>query len=108
APLGRGPLGDFVLSLYPESLCPHLGEIVLGFEPYFEVELFRSDPRDFARTCRAWLTALRERQGEAAAVVGQDIVTRFRRYLAASEIQFRTRVVTNYRMILHRRREIRD
>jgi cyclopropane-fatty-acyl-phospholipid synthase len=60
APLGRGPLGDFVLSLYPESLCPHLGELVLGFEPWFEVELLRSDPGDFARTCRAWLTGLRE------------------------------------------------
>jgi cyclopropane-fatty-acyl-phospholipid synthase len=107
-PLGRGPLGDFVLSLYPESLCPHLAEIVLGFEPYFEVELFRSDPGDFARTCRAWLTALREREGEAAAVVGPEVVRRFRRYLAASEIQFRTRVVTNYRMILHRRPEIRQ
>ena len=43
-PLGRGPLGDFVLSLFPESLCPHLGEIVLGFEPFFEVEVLRSDP----------------------------------------------------------------
>jgi cyclopropane-fatty-acyl-phospholipid synthase len=107
-PLGRGPLGDFVLSLYPESLCPHLAEIVLGFEPYFEVELFRSDPGDFARTCRAWLTALREHEREAAAVVGQDVVSRFRRYLAASEIQFRTRLVTNYRMVLHRRPEIRD
>ena len=62
APLGRGPLGDFVLSLYPESLCPHLGELVLGFEPWFEVELLRSDPGDFARTCRAWLTGLREHE----------------------------------------------
>ena len=33
APLGRGPLGDFVLEIFPESICPHLCEIVLGFEP---------------------------------------------------------------------------
>jgi len=107
APLGRGPLGDFVLNLYPESLCPHLGEIVLGFEPYFELELLRSDPGDFARTSRAWLTALREREEEAAAVVGSQVVATFRRYLAASEIQFRTRTVTNYRLVLHRRPEVR-
>jgi cyclopropane-fatty-acyl-phospholipid synthase len=107
APLGRGPLGDFVLNLYPESLCPHLGEIVLGFEPFFEVEVLRSDPGDFARTCRAWLTALREHEHEAAAAVGEQVVRQFRRYLAASEIQFRTRTVTNYRLILHRRPEVR-
>jgi len=107
APLGRGPLGDFVLSLYPESLCPHLSEIVLGFEPFFEIEMLRSDPGDFARTCRGWLTALREHEREAAAVVGQQVVRQFRRYLASSEIQFRTRIVTNYRLVLHRRAGVR-
>ena len=107
APLGRGPLGDFVLSLYPESLCPHLGEIVLGFEPFFEVELLRSDPGDFARTCRAWLTALREHEREASAAAGEQAVRQFRRYLASSEIQFRTRTVTNYRLVLHRRPDVR-
>jgi len=107
APLGRGPLGDFVLNLYPESLCPHLGEIVLGFEPFFELEVLRSDPGDFARTCRAWLTALREHEHEATAIVGEPAVRQFRRYLAASEIQFRTRIVTNYRLVLHRRPQVR-
>jgi cyclopropane-fatty-acyl-phospholipid synthase len=107
APLGRGPLGDFVLSLYPESLCPHLGEIVLGFEPFFEVEVLRSDPIDFARTCRVWLTALREHEREAADAVGGQVVRQFRRYLASSEIQFRTRIVTNYRLVLHRRPDVR-
>jgi cyclopropane-fatty-acyl-phospholipid synthase len=107
APLGRGPLGDFVLSLYPESLCPHLAEIVLGFEPFFEVEVLRSDPGDFARTCRAWLTALREHEREAAVAADEQAVRQFRRYLAASEIQFRTRIVTNYRLVLHRRPAVR-
>ena len=108
APLGRGPLGDFVLSLYPESLCPHLGELVLGFEPWFEVELLRSDPGDFARTCRAWLTGLRDHEREAAAIAGELAPRQFRRYLAASEIQFRARVVTNYRVVLRRRPEARS
>src|SRR5207244_1475706 len=52
SPLGRGPLGDVVLEIFPESICPHLAEIVLGFEPYFEVEVLRSDAADFARTFR--------------------------------------------------------
>jgi cyclopropane-fatty-acyl-phospholipid synthase len=106
-PLGRGPLGDFVLELFPESLCPHLGEIVLGFEPYFEVEVLRADPDDFARTFRAWLSALREHEDAAAAVVGDQVFRQFRRYLAASEIQFRTRTITNFRFVLHRRPEVR-
>ena len=80
---------------------------MLGFEPFFEVEVLRSDPADFARTCRAWLTALREHERQAAAVVGEQVVRQFRRYLAASEIQFRMRIVTNYRLILHRRPELR-
>jgi hypothetical protein len=34
-------------------------------------------------------------------------VRQFRRYLAASEIQFRTRIITNYRLVLHRRSGVR-
>jgi len=102
-PGGRGPLGDFVLSLYPESVCPHLSEIVLGLEPYFQLEVLRSDADDFARTCRAWLVGLRAHQEEAAAFVGAEVAGNFRRYLAASELQFRTRSITNYRLVLRRR-----
>jgi cyclopropane-fatty-acyl-phospholipid synthase len=105
--LGRGPLGDFVLSLYPESVCPHLSEIVLGFEPFFEVEMLHSDAGDFARTCRSWLTALRKHEEAAAEIVGEPVVRQFCRYLAASEIQFRTRIITNYRLVLRRRPKVR-
>jgi cyclopropane-fatty-acyl-phospholipid synthase len=103
--LGRGPLGDHVLELFPESLCPHLQEVLLGLEPWFSLDALRSDADDFARTFRAWLLALRARQEEASAVVGEDTVRRFRRYLAACEVQFRTRVITNFRLVLTRRSE---
>ena len=106
-PLGRGPLGDFVLNLFPESLCPHLGEIVLGLEPYFEIEVLRSDGADFARTFRAWLVALRDHEEETSAIAGEELHRQFRRYLAASELQFRTRVITNYRLVLRRRPDVR-
>jgi len=107
SPLGRGPLGDFVLELFPESLCPHLCEIVLGFEPFLEVEVLRSDPADFARTFRAWQIAMRDHEAEVTAIVGETTARRFRRYLASSEIQFRTRTITNYRLVLHRRPALR-
>jgi cyclopropane-fatty-acyl-phospholipid synthase len=107
APRGRGPLGDLVLELFPESICPHLCEIVLGFEPYFEVELLRSDAADFARTFRLWLLALREHDAAASALVGAETVRRYRRYLVSSEMQFRTGALTNVRLVLHRRPKLR-
>jgi len=107
SPLGRGPLGDAVLKMYPESLCPHLCEIVLGFEPYFEVELLQADADDFARTCRLWHLALRAHHAKAASLVGVETVRRFRQYLVSSEVQFRTRAITNYRFVLHRRPSLR-
>jgi cyclopropane-fatty-acyl-phospholipid synthase len=107
SPLGRGPLGDSVLDIFPESICPHLSELVLAFEPYFEVELLRSDAADFARTCRLWLLALRAHEADAVARVGADTTQRFRRYLVSSEIQFRAGILTNYRVVLHRRPSLR-
>jgi cyclopropane-fatty-acyl-phospholipid synthase len=107
APLGRGPLGDFVLGLYPESLSPHLCEIVLGFEPYFLVRDLRADGADFGRTIRAWLTSLVAHRAEAEAIVGVDTYRRFKTYLAASEVQFRMRTITNYRLVLERRPSVR-
>jgi cyclopropane-fatty-acyl-phospholipid synthase len=102
-PLGRGPVGDHVLELFPESICPHLQEILLGAEPWFSLDVLRSDGEDFARTFRAWLLALRAHEDEAAALVGEATVRRFHRYLAACELQFRTRALTNYRLVLTRR-----
>jgi cyclopropane-fatty-acyl-phospholipid synthase len=102
-PLGRGPLGDVVLGVYPESICPHLSELVLGFEPYFEVELLRADAADFARTLRCWLLALRSGAESAAAAVGAETVRRWMKYLIASEVQFRMGTISNYRVVLRRR-----
>ena len=107
SPLGRGPLGDFVLEIYPESICPHLCEIVLGFEPYFEVDVLRSDAADFARTTRLWHLALRAHETEAVQLLGAETVRRFRRYLVSSEMQFRTHTITNSRLVLHRRPVLR-
>jgi cyclopropane-fatty-acyl-phospholipid synthase len=100
---GRGPLGDVVLDLFPESLCPHLAEIVLGFEPWFRLEVLRSDAADFARTFRAWSVRLRRAREPAEAIVGPAVVRQFLRYLASSEVQFRTGALTNYRLVLRRR-----
>jgi cyclopropane-fatty-acyl-phospholipid synthase len=96
-------LGDTVLAIFPESICPHLNEVVLGFEPWFEVRLLRSDAADFAATCRAWSQRLRAHEADATAAAGAETVRRFRQYLASSEVQFRLGAITNYRFVLQRR-----
>jgi len=103
SPFGRGPLGDVVLDVYPESLSPDLGELLLGLEPYFAVEILRSDAADFARTCRHWLLALRSAEFEATAMVGPDTYRAWYRYVLSSEVQFRMNTITNYRLVLRRR-----
>ena len=100
---GRGPLGDSVLALFPESVCPHLSEVVLGFAPWFEVELLRADGGDFARTFRHWQLRLRAHEAAAAEATDPATVRRFRQYMAASEVQFRSGALTNYRIVLCRR-----
>jgi cyclopropane-fatty-acyl-phospholipid synthase len=108
SPLGRGPVGDFVLGLFPESSCPHLSELVLGFEPWFEVELLEPAGADFARTFRCWQIRLRQAEAAAVELVGAETFRRFRRYLAASELMFRTRALTNYRLVLRRRPALKE
>ncbi len=100
---GRGSMADLVLGLFPESLAPHLWELVGGFEPWFEVEVLRSDPADFATTARSWLVGLRDRAEDARRIVGEETYRRFHRYLVATEMQFRLGELTNYRVVLRRR-----
>jgi len=40
-------------------------------------------------------------------LAGADTVRRFQRYLISSEVQFRTNIITNYRVVLHRRPVLR-
>ena len=96
-----------MLGLYPESISPHLCEIVLGFEPYFLVRELRADGSDFGRTIHAWLAALVARRPAAEAAVGAAAYRQFKTYLAASEVQFRLRAITNYRLVLERRPSVR-
>jgi cyclopropane-fatty-acyl-phospholipid synthase len=107
SPLGRGPLGDTVLGVYPESLCPNLSELVLGFEPWFEVMRLESAADDFARTMKCWAADLRTHRTTAEDLVGPDTTRQFWQYLVASDVQFRLGVITNYRVVLRRRPAIR-
>ena len=54
-----------------------------------------------------WLAALVAHRAEAEAAVGAATYRRFKTYLAASEVQFRLRAITNYRLVLERRPSVR-
>jgi cyclopropane fatty-acyl-phospholipid synthase-like methyltransferase len=89
--------------VYPESLCPNLSELILGFEPWFELEVLQSAASDFARTVRQWTRNLRANLQAAVDLIGPERAKQYRQYLIASDVQFRLGVITNYRVVLHRR-----
>ena len=103
SPLGRGPLGDIVLSIFPESICPHLSSWCSASSRTSRSKLLRVGRRGFRQDVPALAAGAARARGEAIALVGADTVRRFRRYLVSSEIQFRTRGLTNYRVVLQRR-----
>jgi cyclopropane-fatty-acyl-phospholipid synthase len=102
---GRGPLADFLRTeIFPEATPGHLSEIAVSWEPVFELDLLTSEPRDHARTYRAWLLRLRENRASIEALVGRERYRQFWQYLAATEALFRTREWSVYRIILTKRR----
>ena len=72
---------SFLMEVYPESELPTLSEILAASGGLFEPVLVRNDRQDYARTCREWLRRLRARRQEAIALVGDEVVARYERYL---------------------------
>jgi cyclopropane-fatty-acyl-phospholipid synthase len=90
-PVDRQGMRDILLivkRMFPESELPYPSDVVLAAEGHFEIESMRNDRLHYARTCRAWLAALRSRYEEAVAVAGQEIVDLYADYLAACIRQF--------------------
>ncbi len=97
SPLGRGPLGDVVLQLYPESLCPHL----CGARPRLRAVLRGGSPPVGRRGFRQDVPALAPRAARARS--GGRARRRGRRHAASGAISRRRKssfvpvAVTNYR-----------
>jgi cyclopropane-fatty-acyl-phospholipid synthase len=102
---GRGPLADFLRTrIFPEATPAHLSEIVVSWEPVFELDHLSSEPRDHARTYREWLLRLRAERRAIEGLIGAELYHEFWRYLAGAEALFRTSEWSVYRMLLTRRR----
>jgi cyclopropane-fatty-acyl-phospholipid synthase len=87
---GQG-LRDFsyiVKKMFPESDLPHPADVIGAIEGTFEAVEMRNDRQMYVRTCQAWLERLDANREPAVAVVGEEIVDVYRRYLEACIRQF--------------------
>jgi cyclopropane-fatty-acyl-phospholipid synthase len=88
--------------IFPETDPPRLADIVAASDGLFEFESLRNDRRDYARTCKEWLTRLRAKRAEATALVGEAAFTRYVRYLQLSAVGFEAGYLALFRVVLSR------
>jgi cyclopropane-fatty-acyl-phospholipid synthase len=86
--------------IFQETDPPTLSEIAIAAQGIFEVMALRNDRMDYGRTCRHWLRRLRENRERAVAVVGDENVSRYERYLQLSTIGFETGRLSLFRITL--------
>lgn len=86
--------------IFKETDPPRLANIAEATEGTFEVVALRNDRHDYARTCREWLTRLQDQRAAAVAVVGEEVVARYERYLQYSFIGFETGNLALFRITL--------
>jgi cyclopropane-fatty-acyl-phospholipid synthase len=88
--------------IFPESDFPRLADIAEAAEGSFEVLAVRNDRMDYARAYRAWFDALRAREREAVALVGDEAVERYKRYLRLFSYSFEMGAFDLLRLTLRR------
>jgi cyclopropane-fatty-acyl-phospholipid synthase len=92
----------FAEQIFPESDLPHLAEIAAAARGLFEIETLRNDRHHYARTAREWLMRLRNRNDEACALVGDDAVQTYRKYLGLLAVGFHTGSMNLARIVMRR------
>jgi cyclopropane-fatty-acyl-phospholipid synthase len=86
--------------IFKETDPPRLANIADATEGSFEIVALRNDRQDYARTCREWLRRLQDQRDAAVAVVGEEVVARYERYLQYSFIGFETGNLALFRITL--------
>lgn len=92
----------FITEIFPESDLPSLADLAEGSARLFEVVTLRNDREDYVRTCRAWLARLKANRTAAIALVGEEVVARYEKYLKLSIIGFHVGTTNLYRLALRR------
>jgi cyclopropane-fatty-acyl-phospholipid synthase len=88
---GRDEFSPFFANqIFPESDLPRLSEIASASERLFEIVSMRNDRQHYARTSLEWRRRLRKRRAEAIALIGEEAVERYDKYLHLWAIGFHT------------------
>jgi cyclopropane-fatty-acyl-phospholipid synthase len=88
--------------IFRETDPPTLANIAEAARHHFEICSLRNDRLHYARTLRIWLARLKARRNEAVALVGEESVARYERYLQYAFIGFQTGNLDLYRIVLQR------
>ena len=93
----------FAEEIFPETEPPRIWEPIAAAEDTFELVALRNDRDHYERTLRHWQRTLTERHEEAVALVGEEAVARFHRYLKVSAMAFRMSFICLLRMSFAKR-----
>jgi cyclopropane-fatty-acyl-phospholipid synthase len=104
----QGPLTDFLRGqVLQDATLAHLSELVLGFEPYFELEYIKADSDHFRPTIQEWIIRLQTNRPRAEQLVGATVYRQYWAYMAAWDALMRIRDWSLYRIVLRRRRRLK-
>ncbi len=92
----------FVSEIFPESDLPRLTEIFKATEHLFEPVVVRNDREHYIRTLQTWLAALKANRQQAVALVGEEVVARYEKYLSFFIIGFHRGTINLARLTLRR------
>ncbi|ARE72639.1 class I SAM-dependent methyltransferase [Streptomyces sp. NPDC059558] len=105
-PMNRALLDDLKFlqrSEFEGCHIPHLSELSAAAEGLFEIDEIVNERESFAMACRAWLVLLAERRDEAVALEGEEVVSRFERYLDIFAYTLEDKFFNNFRVTITRR-----
>ncbi|MBE9037514.1 class I SAM-dependent methyltransferase [aff. Roholtiella sp. LEGE 12411] len=92
----------YATEIFPESDLPRLADIATASERIFEVVALRNDREHYARTLRAWQKGLKANRAAAVNLVGEEVVSRYEKYLKFSIIGFHVGTMGLLRVTLRR------
>ncbi|MFI6014108.1 SAM-dependent methyltransferase [Streptomyces sp. NPDC051243] len=101
-PMDRQTLSDgsHLARILPQSNPPFLSEVMHAAERLFHVEALRSDGHHYQRTCMEWHRRLRRQRSAAVALVSEETVDNYDRYLDVATRFFESEYAHLYRLTL--------
>lgn len=87
--------------IFPNADLPTLSEIAEAAQGVFEIQRVENGRLDYARTCEHWYRRLSANRALAVQRVGEDVVSRYLRYLKMSAYGFQFGKIQLLRLQLH-------